>query len=65
MLEVVGGVVDVGLKSIGVEGVEVVILEQLDSFLVVVHVHCRYEYFALKVTGEWRTHSNHHSDVVI
>ena len=60
----VARVVDVVLKLVLVESLEVVVLEELEGAAVLEHLHGRDEHFALEFAGERRTHAHDYLHVV-
>lgn len=65
VLQIVGGVVNIRLEVIRVQRFQMIILEQLDSFSVVVDLHSGDEYLAFDFPVEGRPHSHNHSHIII
>ena len=65
MLEIVGGIVDVLLKVVGVEGFQVIVLEQLDPIFLIVHLDRRNEDLPLHLAIERWPDPHHYSHIVV
>lgn len=57
-------IIDVHFKVILIESLQIIVLEQLDCFFILEHLHCRDKDLAVKLAGKGWPNSDDYFDVV-
>ena len=65
MLKVIRRIVNILLEIIRIEGLQVIILKELDPILISMHLHSRYEDLALHVSIKGWANTDNNTNIVV